>query len=320
MPNICSEFTVTIASAEVSGSNVDWTITENLSWLSLDVSSGSGSKTITATTTENTTGAERTGTISINETVGGNDLSAIVSAVQLNTFLASEISIIGTTSLGTQIKDEIAEENAFNDDNTSYWTGNPDTDPEVSITFDLSCRHELTDIGINFWKADERTTTFSIAVADEESGPFTTIIDTETSADANVTVNSEQIFSMNNTVGRFVKFIGIGNSSSTNWTSVANVNIYGNVACESLTTSIFNNQPIDPNISVFPVPATNGTVTISSTAKAINGIEVFNVAGQQLLRTHGGGTYSTQIDVHSLDAGIYFVKLEDIGFAKFILK
>ena len=85
----------------------------------------------------------------------------------------------------------------------------------------------MTDIGINFWKADERTTTFSIEVADAAEGPFTTVIDTETSADADVTVNSEQFFSMKNTIGRYVKFVGIGNSSSTNWTSVANVNIYG---------------------------------------------------------------------------------------------
>jgi len=100
-------------------SNVSWEITENLSWLTLDVTSGSGSITVTATVTENTSGVERTGNISINEIAGGSDLSATLSVLQSNTFLSAEIPIIGTTSLGMQIKPGIAEENAYNDDFTN---------------------------------------------------------------------------------------------------------------------------------------------------------------------------------------------------------
>jgi len=122
-------------------SNIDWTITENLSWLSLDLTSGSGVTTVTATVSENTTGAERTGNFTVDEVAGGNGLSATLPIQQLNTFLAAEIPIVGTTSLGMQIKDGISEENAYNDDNSNYWTGNPDTAAIVSITFDLSCPH-----------------------------------------------------------------------------------------------------------------------------------------------------------------------------------
>jgi len=298
--------------------NVDWIITEDLSWLSIDVLEGSGSTTITVTTTENPTGEERTGTISITAMEGENELSAVLSVVQLNTFLPTEIPIIATTSLGTQIKEEIAEENAFNDDLTNYWTGNPDTDPEVSITFDLSCSHVLTEIGINFWKADERTTTFSIVVSNGISGPFKTVIEEATSSEDGVTVNTEQLFSLNNTIGRFVKFVGIGNSSSTNWTSIANVNLYGNVDCAT-TTSVFDNQLIASNITLFPVP-TEGLLTISSTDKALHLIEVYTITGQQVLATNGNGSYSKQIDVSNLTAGIYFIKVGEIGRAKFIVK
>jgi len=115
--------------------NVDWEITTNLPWLNFDISDGAGSQTITVTATENTTGGERTATISIHEVAGGSDLSTVLSVVQLNTFLPLEIPIVATASVGTQDKEEISEENAYNDDNTNYWTGNPDTDPEVSITF-----------------------------------------------------------------------------------------------------------------------------------------------------------------------------------------
>jgi len=297
-------------------SNVDWTITENMPWLSLDVDSGTGNTTVTATFTENTTGASRLGNITIEEVAGGEGLSVVLSVEQLNTFSPNEIPIIGTTSMGTQIKDDIAEENAYNDDVSNYWTGNPDTEPEVSITFDLSCVHELSEIGINFWKANERTTTFSIAVADDAAGPFTTVLETATSEVA--TVETEQFFRLDGTFARYVKFIGIGNSSATNWTSIANVNIYGNLNCEGATS--VSNEPFDESITIFPVPTTDGKITISSSSKDLKNIEIFNIAGQKILTTNGNGTFSKQIDVTKFKKGIYFIRLEEIGQGRFILQ
>ncbi len=300
-------------------SNVDWTITENLSWISIDVSSGSGSKAITVTVDENTTGAERTGSISINEDAGGNNLSTEISVEQSDTFIPIEIPIVFATSVGMQIKDGIAEVNAYDDDNETYWTGDPDTEPEVSITFDLSCIHKLSEIGINFWKADERTTTFSIAIADVAAGPYTTIIDTETSAVSGVTVNTEQIFSLTGTTGRYIQFIGIGNSSASNWTSLANVNIYGDVNCEG-TSSVIDNQQIDQAIKVFPVPATDGLITVSSTTKGLRIIDIYNVSGQKVLSTDANGSYSKQINVSNLRAGIYFINSKELGQTKLIIR
>ncbi len=296
--------------------NVDWMITNDLTWLTLDVSAGSGSTTITATTTENMTGAERTGTITINEMAGGSDLSSGLSVRQLNTFLPTVIPIVGTTSVGMQDKEEIAEENAYDNNTTTYWTGNPDTDPEVAITFDLGCWHTLTQIGINFWKADERTTTFSIAIAKDTIEGFTTILEEVTSAGGEVTVNTEQFFGLDNTVARYVKFIGIGNSSSSNWTSIANVNIYGNLNCEA-TTSIFGNPLIDQSITLFPVPVTNGILNISTIANELRGIDIYNVTGQRILTIKDN--YSKQIDVSALQSGIYFIRIEEEGIGKFII-
>jgi len=66
------------------------------------------------------------------------------------------------------------------------------------------------------------------------AGPFTTVIDMDTSAIG--TVQTEQLFSLSGVLARYVKFIGIGNSSSSNWTSIANVNIYGNLTCDGATS------------------------------------------------------------------------------------
>ena len=229
-----------------------------------------------------------------------------------------EIPIVGTTSTGMQIKPEVSEENAYNDDNTNYWTGNPDTAALVSITFDLLCIHDLTEIGINFWKADERTTTFSIALADDAAGPFTTVIDNQTSAEMDVTVDSLQLFSLADLSARYIQFVGIGNSSeSSNWTSVANVNIYG-VLDADCVSSVSNLK--DQGVSIFPVPVSNGVLSISSTNKTLGFIEIFDVVGKQMIRTDGNGSYSKQIDVSQLNKGVYFLKLENTGIAKFIVK
>ncbi|MFK7948467.1 MAG: chondroitinase-B domain-containing protein [Saprospiraceae bacterium] len=298
--------------------NVDWTITENISWLDLDVTSGSGTTTVTATVLENTTGNTRTGEIFIDEIVGGSDLKDTLSIVQLNTFVAEEIPIIATTSLGMQDKPEIMEINAYDDDFTTYWTGNPDTAAEVSITFDIACSQELSAIGINFWKADERTTTFSIAVSDQPFGPFTTIINADTSTTVNATVETEQLFSLAGVTARYIKFIGLGNSSSSNWASIANVNIYGNFDCD--ITNTFEPQLVDYKITLFPVPTTNGILNVVSDKKELKVIEIYNISGQKVLTTHGNRTYSKQIDVSALHSGVYFVRLEGIGMSKFIVK
>jgi len=299
--------------------NVDWTINENISWLSLDATSGSGSTMLTVSVSANNTGEERTEIFTIDEVAGGSDLSTEISIVQLNTFLPSEIQIVGSASLGMQDKEGIEETNAFDDDITTYWTGDPDTEPEVSITFDLSCVHELTEIGINFWKADERTTTFSIAVADNASGPFTTVIDETTSAENGVSVDTEQFFSLAGVFARYVKFIGIGNSSSTNWTSIANVNIYGNIECEG-ATNVIDNQSLSFGVKIYPVPVTNGELNITSETKKLGNIEIYDISGQKVMTALGHGDYSKQIDVTRLKAGTYFIHLEGIGTSRFIIK
>lgn len=285
-------------------SNVDWTLESTVSWLSLDVTSGSGNTAIQATVLENMTGAERTGSVILNESPTSS-LTNDLEILQLNTFLPSEITIVGTTSLGMQDKEGIEEVNAYDDDLTTYWTGDPDEEVEVSITFDLACKHELTDIGINFWKADERTTTFSISVADEENGTYRLLLDNVESADNGETVQDEQFFPLN-TIARYVKFTGIGNSSSSNWTSIANVNIYGDTECTT-ASSIYDPQGVEVDIDIYPNPAKD-LINIDIDGKLDFKASLFNIDGKLLRQVLN----RTQIDINTIQAGTYLLEIQDI--------
>ncbi len=297
--------------------NVDWILTVDAPWLTLDILEGSGSTTITASTTENATGEERTATITINEVAGGNSLSSSVEVIQLNTFIPAEIQIVGATSLGKEDKPEIKDENAYNDDLSNYWTGNPDDEEEVSITFDLSCRHLMTEIGINFWKADERTTTFSIAISNKVGGPFRTVIDSATS-DPNGSPEVEQRFDMQNSVGRYVKFVGIGNSSSTNWTSIANVNIYGDIGCDT-TTATIDIEEMESDLLVYPNPVNGQWVTIESKTETLKTIKILTSDGHQVAQLTGLDTYSERVDVSGFPAGVYFVRINEKDLVKIVV-
>ena len=61
-------------------------------------------------------------------------------------------------------------------------------------------------------------------------------------------------------------------------------------------------------------------MTISSISKPLSNIEIYDVSGKQIMTIHGNGKSLKQIDVTHLSSGIYFIKINDIGQAKFIIK
>ncbi|NCG03855.1 MAG: T9SS type A sorting domain-containing protein [Bacteroidetes bacterium] len=84
--------------------------------------------------------------------------------------------------------------------------------------------------------------------------------------------------------------------------------------------SITTQEPKDHGISLFPVPTSDGILTISSRYKPLNTIEIYSVEGKHLLAADGKSKQATQIDISNLQTGIYFIKLKDIGNGKIIVK
>lgn len=299
-------------------SNVDWTITDNADWLTLNISSGSNSAIITANYTENTTSAERTATVTINEVTGGSNLTTMLTITQSNVF-SEEITIVGATAIGTeQGKPNVGPQFTWDDNITDaeYWTGDANTEPEVSITFDLSCIRSLSQIGIHILKADERTINFDIAVADDQAGPFTNVLSNQDSAIETGAENTEQFFDLNNVTGRYLKFISNGNNTGSGFASIVEVNIYGNTECDA-TLGVDDNLLSSKGILLYPIPAKNQPIIIESKT-TIGTVEIYDLHGRLIFQKEINNNIG-ELETSNFSTGTYIAKVQG-AYGRFVIQ
>lgn len=301
-------------------SDTNWTLIENLSWITLSANAGTGEGSITITALDNVNGTDRVGTITL---VGNNGANPVVITVtqSAESFIPEEIVVGSALGVGTETgKDNVATEFAYDNvypiTSGYYWSANPAVG-EASITFDLSCNHTLTEIGVYFLKSDERTTNFDLSIAVDGSSTFTPVLTNQNSSIAPIT--TEQLFSLEDTVARYVKITGNGNSSATSdWVSIIEVNIYGETVCnDSLSTSELE-YDLSNQIQVFPVPVGKEELTITSSKIEIGVFQIFNSLGQKVIVRNAGNSKNVTVNVAHLKQGVYFVVLEGIGTIKFV--
>ncbi|GAA0718700.1 hypothetical protein GCM10009430_17160 [Aquimarina litoralis] len=298
--------------------NVNWTITENSAWITVDNVSGSNSAIITVDYTENNTAAQRTATLTINETPGGSDLTTTVNIIQSNLF-SEEITIVDATAVGTeQGKPNVGPQFAWDDNVTAseYWSGDANTEPEVSITFDVSCIRTLSQIGIHVLKADERTINFDIAVADDQNGPFTNVLTGQDSTIESGAENTEQLFALNNVTGRYIKFTSNGTNTGSGFASIVEVNIYGDLECDA-TLGVDETTLASKGILLYPVPSQNQPIQIISKT-AIGLVQVFDLRGRTILKEEFNSTNGT-INTNNLSSGTYIAKIQG-AYGRFVIQ
>ncbi len=316
------EFSLNASTANVTViSNIDWAISENISWLTIDTTSGSGTLEIIVSVDENTTEIERTATITLNE-VGG-DLSTTIDITQSDdTFVASEaveIPVDIVTAVGTQTDDAgniiNGPENTTDGNTDTRWSASS-SDGSAYLTFDLGCSHALTDVSIFFHKGTERTTTISIATSDDG----VTFTDTYTEVESTLlTTEAYEDFEMNLISAQYIRIFGFGNSDPSPWNSIEEVKFFGDANCND-TLSTENNELQNDGITIYPIPVTDGVLNISSKNTAISNISVFNLTGQEVLATNTNGSLITEINTSGLVSGIYFIVINGTGVSKFIIK
>jgi len=70
----------------------------------------------------------------------------------------------------------------------------------------------------------------------------------------------------------------------------------------------FDNILKDPEVKIFPNPATEETISIES-EKTIARVEILNVVGQKMLYHEPEPSNNLKIDISMLNTGLYLIKI-----------
>lgn len=291
-------------------SNLDWTITENADWLSVNSTNGNNNANIEITVTENNSGSARSATITISE--NGGDLSTTVVVNQsIENFNANNaVSLTGVTVTGLGTQDPNIPENTLDGDYSTRWSSNS-TDGSAYLTYDLQCKKTVTSVKIYFHKGDQRTTSFKIGTSNDGTN-FTDVTAVLTSS--GTTVGFEDFTFSSFEEVRFVRIYGYGNSEGSGWNSYEEVQIYGDDTCASL--SIDEHSLINNEISFYPNPAKNTLNIVSK--NEIGWVEVFDLKGKKIMSKRIAKTQG-KIETKSLAKGIYLLKV-NATLSKFIVE
>ena len=270
-------------------SNVSWSVSESVSWLSVNSTSGVNDDTVEIIVQENTSGAERSAVITISE--DGGALSSTITVNQsvmvFNSNDAEAISGITVTGVGTQAPN--IPENTLDGDFSTRWSANAE-DGSAYLTYDLQCRKTVSSVKIYFHKGNSRTSSFKITTSADGIN-FSDATSVLTSS--GTTVGFEEFTISPNSTVQYVRVLGYGNSENSGWNSYEEVEIYGNNSCEVLSINDVSEK--SENIIIYPVPAKDGYITVISNKNKMDSIKIFDVQGK-LLRKQKIDTNSAKID------------------------
>ena len=84
-------------------------------------------------------------------------------------------------------------------------------------------------------------------------------------------------------------------------------------------TVLGTNDVTVTDFSIYPNPAKNN-INIQSQNIPLTQVEIFNVLGQRILSLDFTGSTSENIDISSLNSGMYLVKINDLTTQRLIVK
>ncbi len=113
-----------------------------------------------------------------------------------------------------------APANTLDGDLTTRWSAKGDGQ---WIRYDLGDGAAATRVDIAWFKGDQRTASFTIEVADDAGGPWTSVL---TGAQSSGAALDAQSFELGDATGRYLRVVGHGNSSNA-WNSITEVTVFG---------------------------------------------------------------------------------------------
>ncbi|MEO9571257.1 MAG: chondroitinase-B domain-containing protein [Polaribacter sp.] len=327
-------FSADASSSDVSiTSNISWTAASNDSWISIDVTSGTGDETVSVSVSKNTETTNRTGTVTFTQVAGGDDIVRILSVSQEGADLTDLYDLINTGnglttdkvtihsfSKENSSKDEVAtnslDKNLDTDwtaEDGSVLTGDYKGDGEFVI-YDLGAQEHLNLIQFNTTsKGDAFGIQILVSTTGTEDGDFTKVL--PTSEDLLFTATNTTDFNQYqvDVDARYVKLIGYGrfnsdgNERKSAWTAITEIEFYGP---SSLSVNDFTSVE-DLGIEFYPNPVKNNKLFIKRTSNDFNSINIYSVLGQKVLNLNLSNNPIEEVNLSSLKTGLYFIEISN---------
>ncbi len=183
--------------------------------------------------------------------------------------------------------------NTMDNNLATYWSANGTSG--VWIQYDLKSIRLVQSVDMAFFLGDQRKSYFIIQTS-ADGNNWTEVYNGESSGN---TLEPEK-FDFEDVMARYVRILGLGNSSTSNWNSYTEVQI--NWLGDG--TYIVNNQS-DAEINVYPVPAVDGFHIVLPSWQDETDIFIINALGQKSQALLTGK--STWISTNSLSNGMNLI-------------
>lgn len=229
-------------------SNVDWEATTDQDWISLSPASGSNNGVIEITLAANTSGAERSGLV----TVAGMGLSRTIDIVQeaalspLDCPRGTNIAVEGEVSaFSTEQNTDNAATNVIDGNESSRWSA--EGFPQFLVV-DLGAAFSIS--AVSLIPHQERDYQFLLEGSNDPEGTFSTLVDATDNQQGGSSIDrdfSEQVF-------RYVKLTVTGAATYEGpWVSISELKIN----CSGTAVSTQGASVAAAAVRLYPVPATD---------------------------------------------------------------
>lgn len=326
-----SVFSAPAASEDVQiSANVSWTAKSNDDWVTIDITSGTGDATLPVSVAENTSTESRTGSVTLTQDAGGDDIIRTLFVTQEGADLTDLYDLINTgTGLETDkvtvhsfSKEEVSStkfnyaKNTLDKDANSLWaaddgavvSGDYKGDGEF-IIYDLSTVHALELIQFSTTNKSEafgyQIWVSTTGTDDADFNKILPAIDDIILTATNTTHFNRYL--INTTDARYVKLVGFGryntdgNTRTSAWSAIGEIEFYG-----SKTGSI-EDYKITPSALLYPIPATD--IIHLKNLNGVNSVSIVSKYGKRVVDMNISSS-KKNIDISNLETGYYTVVLK----------
>ena len=317
-----STLTYVAASYDVTvTANVSWTAVSNDAWITtINPNSGSGDATVSVTVTENTGTESRTGSVTFTQVGGDGDGNTKTLSISQDAPPPPDprdgLNLINVTSSDAAVAYVSYEEvngttkfnyaiNSLDKDFGTNWAGDrsQDTSGRSIIVYDLKGAFDLqlVDIATSNGKTyNLQIWVSSTGTADEDfTNPFPA---------GDMLSNSDDSFKAfvlpTSAIGtKYVKIIGNGQPSGSNFTSIHEIEFYGDASTLSVANKDVN------QIKIYPNPVKD-IVTLKNIKNNISLVQVFTIDGRKVMeKAVKSSEQEILLDMTSFENGAYILNI-----------